>query len=322
MFTLIILIAVFVILSGFFAMIDAAVLSVSPAEAHEMAHAKKWGAASLVRIQKHLTRTIIVIVILTNITNVAFPVIIGQVTESVFGNQEIGMITAVLAFLTIIFSEILPKAIGAHYAPAISRGVAPFIRILIVILYPLVRIFEAFARLFKKGKRDIGTEAQIRALVSIGEDAGHINQEEEQLIERAFVLNDKKTRDMMTPHHKIVALSSTTTVRVAAKAVFQHSYSRYPVYRGTMDTIIGQALSRDILEELADGKDTDIMQNIMREVLVVSPNMKANKLLALFRKKQIHLAVVQEEGKTIGIISLEDVLEELVGEIEDEGDTA
>lgn len=320
MMPLVALIVIFILVSGFFAMIDTALISVSAAEAHDMAHKKYWGADSLVLIQKHLTRSIIVIVILTNITNIAGPIIIGQKTEEIFGSGEIGFITAILAFLTITFSEIIPKAIGTHYAPTISRYIAPFIRLLIFILYPLVLIFEKLTHLFKRGRRDIGTEDQVRALVAIGEVAGHINAEEEQLIERAFILHDTKAKAIMTPRHKIVAIPSTATIRTAAKPVFEHSYSRYPLYKDNIDHIIGLALSRDILEELADGKDHESVLKVNHEILIVPPNMLCNKLLALFRRKQIHLAVVHENGKTVGLVTMEDVLEELVGEIEDEGD--
>ena len=319
-FTLLASIVGFVILSGFLAMVDAAVLSVSAGEVGELVEKKRWGAQSLRSIARRRTRAIIVIVILTNITNIVGPILIGGRAAHLYSNVGIGVVTALLTVITIVFSEIIPKAIGTHYAPTIARVVAPAISLLIIVLYPLVRALEYLTQMFKRGRRKIGTEEQIKALVSIGGGAGHIQQDESDLIRRSFVLNDRKAEDIMTPVTKTVAMPEDRTVRLAAKMVFRSVYSRYPVYGETIDDIRGYVMSRDVLSALADGQDHLPLSAITREILSVSHTMTANKLLDLFKRKQIHIAVVKNRKHTVGIVTLEDVLEELVGEIEDEGD--
>ncbi|MDB4978222.1 MAG: hypothetical protein JWM56_408, partial [Candidatus Peribacteria bacterium] len=101
---------------------------------------------------------------------------------------------------------------------------------------------------------------------------------------------------------------------------FHHSYSRYPVFGESLDDIRGQILSRDILSALAQGKDDELVETLMQDILIVPAAMRNDRLLTLFRNRYIHIAIVQEHGKTVGVVTLEDVLEELVGEIEDEAD--
>ena len=311
----------FIALSGLWAMIDAAILSVSPAEVEVMIAKKRWGARDLQSLLKHTTRAIIVIVILTNMTNILGPILIGRKAETLFGSTGIGIVTALLTFLTIIASEIIPKSIGAHYAPRIARSVAPILRALIVILYPIVLLLERIVKVFKTGKRKIGTEDQIRALANLGGGAGHIDSDERELIHRAFVLNDTIAKNVMTPTEKIASLRLTTTVWRASVLVFEQHFSRYPVLSDSGKKSIGYVLSKDILESLADGDDDATIENLIRPIEIVSPDMRCDDLLDFLRKNMTQIALVGTSENVIGVVTLEDVLEELVGEIRDEGDS-
>lgn len=313
-------ILVFIFLSGLMALIDAAVLSVTPAEVEELAQHNAWGSTALQAVKHRVTRAVVVIVILTNSINILGPILVGNLAADLYGNTGIGIVTAVLTFSTILFSEIIPKSLGAHYAPTISRAAAPIILALIYGLYPLVLLLEAIASFFKQGSRRIGTEAQIRSLVTIGRRAGHIEKDEGQLIHRAFVLNDKKASDVMSPLKDIESVNETATIRQAANRVFNNTYSRYPVFGKSIHDVRGIVMSHDILEALAEGKDDEPVTSILREALVVEASTPSDQLLVLFRDKYIHLAVVQDQGKTVGLVTLEDVLEQLVGEIDDERD--
>jgi CBS domain containing-hemolysin-like protein len=310
----------FIIASGFVAMIDAAVLNVSPAEVEVMLKQNAWGAKDLKKLLQHTTRAIIVIVILTSVTNILGPILVGGKATELFGSSAIGIVTAILTFATIIFSEVVPKSLGAHHAPQISRTVAPLLLLLTRILYPLVIALEHLVRLFKSGKRHVGTEEQIRALANIGGGEGHIDADERELIHRAFVLNDRKAQDIMSPVKDIVSVSSTANIRKAAKVVFAHRYSRYPVVGNSLDDIGGYVLSHDILENMAAGKEELSILKIIRDVPKVDAGLKCDELLNVLRKNAEQIAIVEKDGKTVGLVTLEDVLEELVGEIHDEGD--
>lgn len=322
MFELIVIVAVFVAISGFFAMIDAAVLNVTPAEVEVMINKKKLGAKELKFLLRHTTRAIIVIVICTNVTNILGPILAGQKAVALFGSNAIGYMTAFLTFATIIFSEIIPKSFGAHNAPRISRRIAPLLLLLITLLYPLVLVLERIVRLFKSGKRKIGTEEQIRALANIGSGAGHIDADEQEFIHRAFVLNDRTVREIMIKSDRMTCITADRTIEQAAKTVFYHHFSRYPVIGASINDTRGYVLSRDILSAMADGKGAAPITPLIRDILTVDADLPCDSLLNILRNNAAQLAMVREQKQIMGLVTLEDVLEQLVGEIKDEGDIA
>lgn len=318
---LILIVLGFIALSGFFALIDAAILNITPAEVEVMIAKKKWGARELRRLLRHTTRAIVIIVIFTNITNILGPILAGKKAVELYGSEAIGYITAILTLGTIVFSEIVPKSLGAHYAPTIARMAAPLLWVVSIILYPVVFVLEAFVRIFKSGKRKVGTEEQIRALANLGGGAGHIDADERELIHRAFVLNDRKAKDIMTPIGSVVCMSAALTIRQAAKMIFTDHYSRYPVTGDIQGDVLGYVISRDILKSLADGKGELPVATVLRDLPTVKAALPCDELLNALRKNAEQLALVVDQGRIIGMVTLEDVLEELVGEITDEGDT-
>ena len=320
MYELVLYMLAFIVLSGLMAAVEAAVLNVTRGEVEELCQRGAWGAEALKIITARITQPVVVLVIFTNTINILGPILAGQQAIRLFGGVAIGVVTAVLTLGTIVFSEIIPKSLGSHYAPLISRAAAPAIRTGIVVLYPLVIALERFSNLLKRGERRIGTEVQIRSLTRIGHRHGYIESDEGQLIQRAFLLNDKTAADIMTPLQEMVAVEHATTIRAAAAHVFRHAYSRYPMFGESPDDVLGLVMSRDILEALTEGKDEAQVSTICRPSLIVPAGMRSDTLLARFRDEHIHLAVVQNQGKTVGLVTLEDVLEELVGDIEDEKD--
>jgi putative hemolysin len=319
MLELLLLAILFVAASGFFAMVDAAILNVSPAEVEVMIARRLWGAKELKNLLRHTTRAIIVIVICTNTTNILGPILIGRRAVDLFGSDVIGVITAILTFATILCSEIIPKSVGAHYAPTISRMIAPVLHVSVLILFPIVYIFERIARIFKSGQRHVGTEEQIRALANIGRGAGHIDADERELIHRAFFLNDRTVADILSPASAMVTIKADATVLDAARLVFHHHYSRYPLIQSD-GNVIGYVLSRDILEALAHGRRDTTVSTLKRKVQIVQASMRCDELLNLLRRTDAQLAIVQTGQTVVGLVTLEDTLEELVGDIRDEGD--
>ncbi len=281
----------------------------------------RWGAKELKKLLRHTTRAIVVIVIFTNVTNILGPILIGQKAIQLFGNDVIGYITAMLTLATIVFSEIIPKSLGAHHAPRISRRAAPFLLALVTVLYPIVYPLERLARLFRtSGKRKVGTEEQIRALANIGGGAGHIDADERELIHRAFVLNDRKAKEIMTKPFNIISIQKDATIRQAADIIFANHFSRYPLIGDSLSDINGYVLSRDVLAALAYGKNEDPVTSVRRELLSVDASVPCDDLLNILRSKASQIAVVAERGKIIGLVTLEDILGQLVGKIKDEGD--
>lgn len=312
----------FIALSGLVALIDAAVLSVSRAETEEAVVHDLWGAKALKRITERLTRSVVVIVIVTNIINILGPILIGQTAVSTYGPVAIWWVTVILALLTIVFSEIVPKSLGTHYAPQVSRYAAFPVLVGIYALYPLVLMLDAFSRLFRRGRRRVGTETQIRALTTLGRRAGYIEPDEGLLVHKVFILNDRTAADIMTPRSRIASLPLESTLGEASSRVLGSEFSRYLVYGASLDDFRGFTLTRDILEAVARGHADHPLSTVVRKGLVVDSDRRCDDLLLQFRLRRVHFAVVRRDSRTIGLVTLEDVLEELVGEISDEKDTA
>ncbi len=320
MIELILYITVFILLSGLMAMVDAAVLSVSRAEVEEMVLAKQWGAGALRSLVQRITRAVVVIVLITNSINILGPILAGNKAIALYGDKVIGVITVILTLGTILFSEIIPKSLGTHYAPQIARYSAPTIRVLTLVLFPLVVGLEWISNLLKSGERPIGTEPQIRSLVNIGSRAGLIETDESQLIHRAFILNDRTAADLMTPATEVVGVDADATVQQAARQANRQPFSRFPVFGEHMHDVRGMILARDLLEALSVGRGDESISSIVLPALTVEADMRSDELLVLFRDKHVHMAVVLQNGKTVGLVTLEDVLEQLVGKIVDEKD--
>ncbi len=296
---LILYIAIFILLSGLMAAVDAAVLSVTRPEIEEMIHHHRPGAGRLREVKRHITRSVVVIVILTNTINVLGPILVSREALLSYGPESLYAITIILTLGTILFSEIIPKAIGTHYAPLLGRLSATPLQLAGRAMFPLVTGLAWLSQKFTRGTRPIGTERQVRALALMGRQAGHIESDEILMIYRAFRLNDSTDRNIMTPRDQVIGISGDSTIAAAAWQVQREGFSRYPLFRGSID---------------------ETVSSITRRILKFDAAQQSDELLVVFRDEHIHLGVVTEAGKTLGVVTLEDVLEELVGEIEDEKD--
>ncbi len=313
MIQLIVLISSFVLLSGVMAVTEAAVLSVTHAEVEVMVHAGRAGAKALRRIKGRITQAVVVIVVLTNTINVLGPVLVGARAVEIYGSTAIGVVTAIMTFGTIVFSEIIPKSLGTHYAPRISLVVARPVLWLTIGLYPVVIALEKLTSLLKRGERRVGTEEQVRSLVRLGHSAGYIETDERQLVYRVFEMNDRKAEEIMTPWSQVVSILAGTPIRDAINIVRSASYSRYPVVDGA-GTVAGLVTSRDLLRAVTATADPEefearTVDGLMRPPLVVRPGIAADNLIELFQQKKVHLAVVARDDGPVGVVTLEDVLE-------------
>ena len=316
------LLILFVILfSGLFSGTEAAILSITPSEVEMMVQKKRTFAVVLQYVTAHLNRSVTAVLILNNIVNIAGSILVGHKTVQLFSSAVLGVMTTAFTFGIIIFSEIIPKSVATRYARTIGRWTSPFIVVatgsFMIVIWPLEKLIH---KVFK-GERTIGTEAQIRSLVRIGRRRGHIEQDEGQLIHRVFNLNDVAAKDIMTPAKEIVALDVTMNIDDAAKKIIADPHSRFPVYGKNLDDIKGIILETEVLAGSTKGEKDTTMEYYARPPLFVDKNTSADDLLIKFRDERSHMAIVLRKGKkVVGLVTLEDVLEELVGEIEDERD--
>ncbi len=321
MLILIVLIVGVLLISGVCSMTEAAILSLSLIRIRILYEKKQKGARDLLFIKKNIHSAVATIVILNNAVNIIGAVFVGQMAAKIFGNQILGLFSAVLTFAIIVVAEVIPKTIGEQYKVSVSLGSAKMLRILMWVFKPLVKSIGLLMRPFRKKKRPWVTEEEIKILLRLGRDAGTVELDEETLINRVFKLNDLKASQMMKPISNIYALDGDRTLLDEKERIMNSPYSRMAVYAKDVSNIIGICQQRVLLREIANGNHAVHLRDFMSKPIFVAENEKADNLLEKFRSYHQHLFIVKDKhGKNAGIITMEDVLEELFGEIYDEKD--
>lgn len=320
MYALITTVAIVLGLSALVSAIEAALFSLPLPRVAVLKKQGVSGSVALAAVREKMSRSVTTLVICTNVITIVGSTFVGHVSTQTFGDGLIGLVSAVFTFLIIIFGEIFPKIIGQNYAEKVSLFFAPVILILTKIFSPIIWVIEKATTHFVKTGNVI-SEDEIKIMSEIGSREGSIERDEEELIRRAFTLNDMTAKDIMTPRTVIVALKHNQTLSDVSKEILDKPYSRYPVFDGAIDKIIGVCQTKDLLIALARDKHTEIISDFMAPPIFVPEKKRVDDLLALFLASRNHMAIVKDEfGGTAGIVTFEDVLEQLVGEIVDESD--
>jgi CBS domain containing-hemolysin-like protein len=232
---------------------------------------------------------------------------------------------AVLPLVVFLLGKILPAAIARENADEIALKTAPYIRLIMWLLAPLTALYELLGRALRKmrGRRESlpsMTEDDFQTMIETGEEEGVLNEQESELIQSALEFSDTLVQDVITPRVDIVGIDVNATPAEVIERVLSEKYSRLPVYDGTMDKIVGIISAKACLRKVIEGELIDVRE-LMTPPLFVTRYMTAEALLEGFRRHRGHIAIVADDyGGTIGMVTLEDVLEELVGDIWDEKD--
>jgi CBS domain containing-hemolysin-like protein len=247
---------------------------------------------------------------------------VGAIAAGVLGDQWLAVFSGILTFLVIIFSEIIPKTLGERYSERIALIVARPVSTLAWLFTPLVWAIERLTAPITKGKRLPTTnEAEIQLLAKIGQQEGIIESDESEMIQRVFRLNDATAGSLMTPRVNITYLHGDATLDEAKEDILGSQHTRIIVINESIDDVLGIALKDELLAAMIAGKFDQPVADFTREARVVPESVRADKLLEVFRQTRQHLAVVIDEfGGVAGVVTLEDVLEVLTGEIVDETD--
>ncbi len=324
MLELLLLSLVVVIASSLFSGSEAALLSLSVSRARQLADQGGANAKLLLRIREDINPIISTIVILNNIANIVGSITVGALAATVFGQAGLGFFSAGLTLAIIIFGEIVPKTVGVRYNEQIALFVVRPVLVLRVIFAPAVWLLDQFNRVLIRsdGQMHTTNEAEIRSLVRIGEAEGIIEDDESKMIEQVFNLNDLSAGDLMTPRVRMTYLAGDETVGENREEIIHSQHTRIIIIAETTDEVTGFALKDDLLIALLEGKDASLIREFQREIDFVAETEQADKLLVRFRNTRRHIAVVVDEFYGVaGVVTLEDVLEILTGEIVDETDT-
>lgn len=242
---------------------------------------------------------------------------------------DVGIIvsTAVLTFLTVVFGELTPKTFAVTHAERVALFLARPLEVYVRLLMPLIWIFHASSSflLMIFGVKDrphshFVTEDEIKAMIAIGGEEGSIEKEETKMLNRVFEFGDTEVSEVMVPRTEMVAIDSDATVADAMKMVSAHGYSRYPVIHDNLDDVRGMLYIKDILITMSQTSiETLRVSSFMREPFYVPENKMVTRLLDDMQKHKFHIAVVVDEyGGTAGVVTLEDIMEEIVGGLQDE----
>ena len=322
MFPLIITVIIVILGSAICSGSETALLSVSLIKVRQLAQSKKPAALALLGIRNKIHRPIATIVILNNIFNIVGSILIGSLATQVLGHALLGIFSGFLTFLVIIFGEIFPKTLCERYAEPVALAIAIPVRFLTIIFTPLVLFVEFVTSPVTKGRTIKTTnEAEIKFLTAIGQQEGVIENDEAAMIQKVFKLNDITASDLMTPRVIVTYLKGDMTLEECQQEVINSQHSRIIIIDENIDNVIGLALKDKLLAELIQNNGKKKVNQIMRSVKFVPEYIRADKLLQAFQETREHLAVVLDEyGGVAGVVTLEDVLEVLTGEIVDETD--
>jgi putative hemolysin len=236
----------------------------------------------------------------------------------------------IITYLHVVIGELVPKAVALRYPERIALGVSTAVRGFFVLAYPLIWILQRSTELILRAlgletpgdEREALSEAELRMLLGRATEYGEIEREEQEMLYKVFDFADKEAADVMVPRPEVVALSIDLPPEECLAAVIESPFTRYPVYRETLDDIVGILHVRDLFSALNDqGFENVRIEELLRPAYIVPETKDLAALLADFRRTKFHLAVVVDEyGTMAGIVTLEDLVEEIVGEIEDEFD--
>lgn len=324
----IIFVFVLLVLSAFFSGSETALTSVSRIKIRHLAKIGKKNARILRSIIENPTKMLSSLLVGNNLVNIALSVIATKVCIELFPSYGETIAFFSLSILILIFGEITPKTFAAYHAESISLRIAPVIHIIMKIIYPIVNFLTPLTTkivTITGGKhvhsKPFVTEEEIKMLVDAGEKDGVLQESEKEMINSIFEFGDAKTKDVMVPRTDMVAISVDTPFEKVVKTCVTTGFSRIPVYQGNRDNIVGIVYAKDVLEVLASKKSRQSVKDIMRKPLYVPESKKLDDLLRELKKKKQHMAIVIDEyGGTAGIVTIEDLLEEIVGEIQDEYD--
>ncbi|MDR0644524.1 MAG: hemolysin family protein [Treponema sp.] len=322
---LLVSLVILLILSAFFSASETAFSSLNKLKIKNMATAGDKYARLVLHLTENYDKLLSTVLIGNNIVNITASALATVLFVGIFGNAGVTIATAMMTFFVLIVGEISPKAIAKEIPEQFALFAAPFLNLLVILLSPVNRFLTIWKvwimKLFKvKGNRSV-TEAELLTFVEEVRQEGGINEREEDMIKNAIKFDDRTARDIFTPRIDVAAVSVNDSID-AISAVFRETdFSRLPVYEESIDNIKGVILLKDFHEAFVSRRDDFTIDSIIKPVVYVTESIKIAKLLQILQLKKSHFVVVVDEfGGTRGIITIEDIVEELVGEIWDEHD--
>ncbi len=320
--------------SAFFSDSETALFSLPRVSVERLKQKKPARGEIIARLLGRPRRLLISIVIGNMLVNILSSTLAERISASVFTSGSLRPVawvfsTVVMTFIILIFCEVGPKVLAINRAEKISLAVAPAILLLQRLVNPLRLVVQAVSDFFisslerKKPHRESPlTREELETALDQGSREGTLNGEEKEMISEIFKLGNKTVRQLMTPRNEIVSFEVETPLEEIAAVIREKEYSRLPIYSGKMENVIGILYPKDLLIARARGVERPVLADILRKPFFIPETMKAARLLKEFLSRKIHIAlVVDEYGGIAGLITLDDLVEEVIGEIRERGET-
>jgi len=304
-------------------LLEAVILSVTPSYITKKIQEGKDYALWLKKYKDNIDRPLASILTLNTFAHTVGAAGVGAQAQLLWGNEYLSITSVILTLLILFFSEIIPKTIGANFWMNLTRFTVFMLRIMMFVLYPFVIVSQWITKMFNINKRkSVLSRADFSAMAELAEEEGVIEKGESMIIQNIATYDKLKVHDIMTPRMVLFAASESTKSGDFYKENPNLVFSRVPIFRDSLDNIVGYILKDDLLIKLIDGEKNEPLKQFMRKIEIVYENLPIPNLYKTLIEKNEHIAlVVDEYGGTEGIVTLEDVIETILGlEIVDETD--
>lgn len=323
----IIVLIVLLSLSAFFSAAETALMSLSKIRLRHMVDEKIKGADKVEKVVENPSKLLGTILVGNNVANIFASSLATAIAIKAFSDRGVGIATAIMTVLIIIFAEITPKSLAAQNSEKVSLKVVGPISLLITILRPVVAITTYIANgliTILGGKANKNqpyiTEDELKTIVDVSEEEGVLEVEEKEMIYNVFEFGDLQVKDVMVQRVDIIAIDVESTFEEVLEVIKREQFSRIPIYKETIDDIVGILNVKDLVMMYVENEEFSL-QKFMREPLYTFEFKKITDLFREMKKEKNHMAVVLDEyGGTVGIATIEDLVEEIVGDISDEYD--
>ena len=319
-----ILLVILIALSAFFSASETAYTTVNKIRLQNYVDAGSKKAKTALFIAENYDRTLTTILIGNNIVNIGASSIATLLFVKLFGPSGAAISTAVMTILILIFGEVLPKSFAKESSEKFALAFSRPLRILMTLFWPVVFLFIQLKKVakhispIKEEETPTVTEQELKFIVESIEDEGVLEKQESELVQHALEFDEKTVQEVLTPRVDMTTLDIEDDLQTNIGLVLTERFSRIPVCRGTSDRIIGILHTKDLLEALVRGDAIDLA-SMVQPAFFVYKTKKLSSLLADFKRNKTHVAIVTDDyGGTVGMVTMEDLLEELVGDIWDE----
>lgn len=313
-----------VFLSAFFSSSEVALISITRAKVRTLVNEKRPGVSALSKLKESPNHLLTTILIGNTIVNIAAAAIATAIAIQIFGNIGVGIATGFVILVLLVFGEIGPKVYAARATDGFALAVAGPILWLSYILSPVIWVVDRVSYslpLYRDQSEPTVTEEEIKEWIDVGTEEGTIEEEEQDMLYSVLKFGDTKAREIMTPRVDAILMEDTATFEEAIRIFNETGFSRIPVYHEQIDNITGILNVKDVFSAMVSRRKDSAIKEIMYDPYFVPETMKIDDLLKELQVRRVHIAIVIDEYSSfVGLVTVEDILEEIVGEIRDEYD--